>query len=128
MTEPNSYHRELVRVRQAVAKGDVATVRELFESLWAKFQDDIEQERREAHAAVAKELLEADGPQALKLARGFAVKWFDIPASRFLFPDIEDPEKYFGLLDHILTREDVGDELAPAIGGKEAMRILKDCR
>jgi hypothetical protein len=59
-------------------------------------------------------------------AREFIAKWFDIPARCFLFPDIEDPERYLGLLDHILDREDVADELAQAIGGKQALRILKD--
>jgi hypothetical protein len=125
MPESNPYHSEMAQLRQAVAKGDVPTTRELFETLWTSFQDDIEQERREAHAVLAKELLEADPPQIRNLVREFIAKWIDSAARRFLLKDIEDPEAYFKLLDYIVKREDVCDELAPAIGGEEALHILK---
>jgi hypothetical protein len=126
MKEPNPYHKELREIR-SVQKSDSEAAVKLIVKLRAKIEDDVEQERHKAHAALAHVLVQAEPENMFELAKDFVEKWIDIPARLYLFrfEDFDDPKPYLDVLDYLKKREDpIWEVLAPLVGGADALRIL----
>ena len=96
-------------------------------ALRAKIEDDIEIQRRTAHATLAGALTLADPKDHVKLLTDFVEGWIDIPARLYLFrfEYEEDTKAYFEVLDYLRKREGpIWDSLAPALGGEDAVKIV----
>lgn len=126
MKEPNPYHKELREIR-AVQKSDSEAATKLVVELRAKIEDDVEQERRKAYAALADALVQAEPDPTFKLAKDFVERWIDIPARLYLFrfEDFDDPKPYLDMLDYLRKREDpIWEVLALLVGGADALQVL----
>ncbi|HZW05339.1 MAG TPA: hypothetical protein VFF58_00385 [Candidatus Nitrosotalea sp.] len=122
--EPDPYRKERLEIRRLLESDQKVGI-EHFASLRRRIEDDIERERRSAHAILAKQLVQASPRRVNQLVKDFVEKWIDIPARLYLTEN-EDPEPYVKLLDeYLVKREDpIWDVLAPAVGGDETLRVI----
>jgi hypothetical protein len=122
--EPSPYRIERLQIKQ-LAESDPKAAIDALVSLRRRIEDDIERERRSAHAILANQLVQADPRRVRKLVKAFVENWVDIPARLYLFGD-EDPNPYINALDDCLVPREapIWEVVAPALGGDEAIQVI----